>query len=180
MKKFLIITGLVIGLLFNFNLCGYCNEDTDIARIKAITEIGSLTNSNKYAEALEQCNKALKLYPNDVELYYWRATIEFSLGKYEQSIKDYDKALSLNPNSADIYVMRGIVKSEIADSEGAMADFNQAIKLNPKTISAYTMRACLKLDLGDLDGANADLNMANKLSDEAEHFENAKKSETAK
>ncbi len=168
MRKFIVILGLVIGLIYNFNLQAYCSNNNDAARLQTISSIGTLANSHKNEEALAKCNEALKLYPEDVELYYWKATIEFNLEEYEQALKDYDKAIAMKPDASDIYVMRGMVKSVIGDRDGAMADYNHAIKLNPKDSSAYTMRACLKVDLGDLQGANDDLEISNKLFDEME------------
>ena len=130
---------------------------SDIDKVKIISEIGTLSNNEKYDEALEMCDSALKTYPNEPDLYYWSATIK---------LEDYNKVIELKPNDSNAYVMRGICKSDLGDPAGAIEDFNTALKINPKDSSAYSMRACARIDLGDLTGANEDLNIANQLYDE--------------
>lgn len=166
MKKYLVIAGLVIGLCIGVSGSAYCQENS-VAKVQVITEIGTLVNAKDYNEALEKCNSAMKQYPDDYELYYWKGAIESDLGEHELAIKDLDKAIELKPDMSSLYVMRGISKSYLNDNDGAMSDFNHAIKLDPKDSSAYSMRACVKISLGDLKGANEDLEIANKLFDES-------------
>lgn len=165
MKKILLITGLFLALLINISNPSFAS--TDVEKVKIVSEIGTLSNNQKYTEALDKCNSALKKYPNDYELYYWSATIKSSMGNKKAALEDYDKVIKLNPKDANAYVMRGICKSDLGDPASAIEDFNKALAINPKDISAYSMRACSKIDLGDMNGANEDLNIANKLFDES-------------
>lgn len=165
MKKFLMIFGLVISL-FGFSFTS--SYASDLEKHKAISEIGILSNAEKYEEALEKCEAALIKYPDEPELYYWSGAIKLHQGDAEDAIKDFDEAIKLNPNESSIYVMRGMTKSDIEDDNGALEDYNYALKINPKDSSAYSMRACVKLKMGDLEGANDDLNKANELYDEHE------------
>lgn len=162
MKKVLIILGLVTGLFISTTDFAYSAEP-DIQKIQTITEIGTLSNQEKYTEALEKCTTAMKKYPDDYELYYWSASIKMHTGEAKAAIADYNRAIELKPEDSSLYVMRGIAKSEIHDNEGAIEDFNHALKINPKDSSAYSMRACVKIEMGDLKGANEDLETANKL-----------------
>lgn len=161
MKKILIIISLVVGLFL-----GAVSNSAyafDFEKDRTISEIGSLSNLEKYDEALAKCNLAIQQYPDEADLYYWRAIIKSSVNQKKEALKDYDKVISLNPKDGNAYVMRGICKSDLGDLEGAMADYNKALEINPKDASAYSMRACIKITLGDLDGANHDLDAANKL-----------------
>lgn len=159
-KKVVIALGLIVGLfLGSFNIC----RANDVEKVKLISEIGMLTNTKNYEQALEKCNAALKKYPNTAELYYWSATIKVSKGEKASALHDYDKAVSLNPKDHNIYVMRGICKSDLGDSKGAIEDYDKALQLDPNDSSAYSMRACEKINLGDLEGANTDLNKANSI-----------------
>ena len=166
MKKFLSVLGIVFGLLLVSPVCVMADGQDDIDKIKTITEIGKLSNSGKYDSALEKCEIAIKKYPKDYELYYWRASIKSNMGNNKEAIKDYTEAIKINPKDGVAYVMRGISKAELKDYDGAIADYNHAIMIDPKDGSAYSMRACAKLDIGDMDGAAKDLQIANKLFDE--------------
>ncbi len=160
MKKFLVSLGLVLGLILSTGSFAY---SSDLEKAQEITNIGTLATSNQYEQALEKCNAAMEKYPDDAELYYWRANIKTHMDKFEEAQEDYSKAIELNPNNPSIYVMRGIVKSELGDNQGAMEDLNYAIKLDPNHVSAYSIRACIKIELNDLKGADEDLEKANVL-----------------
>ena len=159
--KKIFISICLIGLLCN---CSYAQDaDYDAAKDKVLSEIGTLVNSQKYQTALTKCDNALKKYPQESFLYYWKATILSSLDDKRAALENYDKSIELNPDNAKTYVMRGICKSDLGDKDSALEDYNKAIELDPHDGSAYSMRACVKLELGDFTGANKDLDMANNL-----------------
>ncbi len=160
MKKLAFL--LLMSVIF---ACGaYADESIDEgAKEKVISEIGVLVNAQKYQTALTKCEKALKKYPDEAFLYYWKGTILSSLDDKKSALENYNKSIELNPENAKTYVMRGSCKSDLEDKEGALADFNKAIELDPKNGAAYSLRALVKLDLGDFTGANEDLDSGNKL-----------------
>lgn len=159
MKKYLIIFGAILVLGFGVNTPTFSAEtENDI-----VTEIGTMVNNNNLKTALEKCNAAIQKYPDNADLYYWRASIKIANG--ENAIDDYDKAISLKPDDSKLYVMRGIYKLKLENPNDAILDFNKALELNPDNSSAYTMRACAKIEIGDMKGADEDLEKANKLYD---------------
>lgn len=160
MKRILFFVLIAAGLVFGGLNPVYSN---DFEKVKIISEIGTLANNDKYLQALDKCNEALKTYPDEPDLYYWRASIKKSMGDKKDTISDLDKAIKLNPKDDSYYVLRGICKLDLNDENAATADFNKAIELNPKSAAAYSMRACAKLSAGDYDGASADLTKANEL-----------------
>ncbi len=160
MRKVFLASLLAFALVLGTCDLVYAN---DAEKIQIITEIGSLSNNDNYNSALEKANEALKKYPDEADLYYWRGTSLYSLGRKQEALKDLNKALEINPNETTYLVMRGICRSELMDADGAIADFNKAIEINPKLPSAYLMRASLKLAAGEYESANQDLDTANKL-----------------
>lgn len=162
MRRVVITLMLTLGILLASTNISFAS---DVEKYKTISEIGTLSNTEKYEEALEKCSSAMEKYPDEYELYYWSATIKSSMGDKEAALKDYDKVISLNPQDGNAYVMRGICKSDLNNPAGAIEDFNKALEINPKDTAAYSMRACAKIDLGDMNGANQDLEIANKLYD---------------
>jgi len=167
LKKFLVILALLFGVFLSVNTA----NEFDREKLQIISEIGTLSNAQKYLQALHKCKAALEKYPDEPELYYWSAVIKTHMKDDKGALVDFDKAVELNPEDSNVYVMRGITKNELGDDKGALADFDQAIKLNPKNSSAYSMRACVKIGTGDLQSANDDLETANKLFDDTQKEE---------
>ncbi|MFW9881387.1 MAG: tetratricopeptide repeat protein [Candidatus Thorarchaeota archaeon] len=58
----------------------------------------NLRKKQKYNEALNFCDKALKVYPNFVTAWNNKGNVLFNLGKKNEAINCYKKALALNPN----------------------------------------------------------------------------------
>jgi len=167
LKKFLVILALLFGVFLSVNTANAFDRE----KLQIISEIGTLSNAQKYLQALHKCKAALEKYPDEPELYYWSAVIKTHMKDDKGALVDFDKAVELNPEDSNVYVMRGITKNELGDDKGALADFDQAIKLNPKNSSAYSMRACVKIGTGDLQSANDDLETANKLFDDTQKEE---------
>lgn len=160
---------LLLALGISIGCC--CAQDEsvrDTAKEKAISEIGTLVNAQKYQTALAKCDAAIKKYPDEAFLYYWKGTIMSSLNDKKSAMDNYNKSVELNPKNAKTYVMRGICKSDLEDKEGALADFNKAIELDPKDGTAYSMRAVVKLELGDYGDVSSDLDTASKLMNSKE------------
>lgn len=162
MKKLFVVLGIFCCLFSIGSNLGFC-EETKIDKDLTSSKIGVLVNEKQYKTALKQCNDALKKYPEEYSLYYWRAAIYNATGNKKSALVDLNKAIELSPNNSKIYVMRGICKYNLRDEKGALADYNKAIELDKNNSSAYTMRAMIKLDNGDFDGANQDLDKANLL-----------------
>lgn len=164
MKKTLIFASILVILT---GTAVFAQEDIELqedkAREKVISEIGSMVNAQKYKTALVKCDNALKKYPDEAFLYYWKGSILNSLDNKKEALENFNKSIELNPDNPKAYIMRGICRSELEDKDGALEDYNKAIELDDKDSTAYSMRACLKLELGDMDGASEDLNLANKL-----------------
>jgi tetratricopeptide (TPR) repeat protein len=65
----------------------------------------SLLTLRRYAEAIEQCDRALENKDSDNRkaAYIKRGHALVGLGKYDEGITDYQKALGIDPNDADAY-----------------------------------------------------------------------------
>src|SRR3989338_8184593 len=66
-------------------------------------------------QAIADCDKALKLNPNDAIAYNNRGYAKDKLGDYKGAIKDYDKAIELNPKLAEAYYNRSYSKNNLGD-----------------------------------------------------------------
>ena len=105
--------------------------DSDPA--KRLHNSGSRTYN--YDEAIEDINKAIKLYPNFAEAYYNRANLMAISGKLPEAYDDYTRAIELEPNMGEAYYNRGLVQIFMKDTRKGCMDLSKAGELG--ILSAY-------------------------------------------
>lgn len=71
--------------------------------------------------ALEDCNGALSIKPDDAYLLDSRGLVYFRKGDCAKAIAEYDAALKIDPKNADSLYVRGIAKLRMKDQAGASA-----------------------------------------------------------
>ncbi|MBU7581524.1 MAG: tetratricopeptide repeat protein [Nostoc sp. TH1S01] len=118
----------------------------------------------EYTNAITNYSEALKLYPNDAEIYYQRGLSYYQLGDYEEAIADYSQAIQINLNDAKLYIKRGLAQYQLGDYISAIDDYSQAIRINPNVAVAYKNRADARSNLGDNQGAIEDYTQALKIN----------------
>ncbi len=93
------------------------------------------TRTYSYDEAIEDMNKAIKLYPELAEAYYNRANLMAISGKLPEAYDDYTRAIELNPNLGEAYYNRGLVQIFMKDTRKGCLDLSKAGELG--IASAY-------------------------------------------
>jgi tetratricopeptide (TPR) repeat protein len=116
-----------------------------------------------YEQAIEDFTQALRLDPNNVNIYGERGVTYAQKGDSDRAITDYNQAIRLNPNLAEAYISRGIAYAQKGDNDRAIADYNQAIRLNSNIAEAYNNCGIAYAEKGDSDRAIADYNQAIRL-----------------
>lgn len=126
-----------------------------------------LYEKNKYDEAMLLINEALRLDPDFVDAYYFRALILNSKGDNEGAIKEFTHLLSLLSECdgvhASILYKRGSLYVKKGDLEKGLADYNEAIEKHPDEPQPYYYRALVWNQKKEYDKAIADLNEALKI-----------------
>lgn len=94
-----------------------------------------------YEKSIADITMAIKINPNDKELYEQRANIYCELEEYELSDKDYQKIIKLAPG--DVLGYMGIGRNAKYEQRfnDAIEQFNYVIKLHPDYPSGYSFRA---------------------------------------
>jgi tetratricopeptide (TPR) repeat protein len=82
-------------------------------------------------EALDDCNAALQLRPDDAKILDSRGFTYLKLGEIDPAIADYDAALRLAPKMAYSLFGRGMAKRMKGDRVGGDADIAAAKAINP-------------------------------------------------
>lgn len=94
----------------------------------------------QYAEAVADCERALRYHPDWGEVFSVRGLCRAQLGDLEGSLCDCDRSVELEPGSARCYRRRGVVQRKRHQFEKALADFDQALALDPSDALARTGR----------------------------------------
>ncbi|MCI0342162.1 MAG: tetratricopeptide repeat protein [Planctomycetales bacterium] len=108
------------------------------------------------AGALEDCEHALRLAPQDPRVLANRGAARQRQGDLRGAIADFDRALVRDPSLAEAWTDRAMARRTLGDARGAIADADAALALRPETPQALLARANARADLGDHAGALAD------------------------
>ena len=82
-----------------------------------------------YDDAIEDINKAIKLFPNFAHAYYNRANLHTISNQLPEAYDDYTKAIELNPNFGEAYYNRGLVQIFMKDTRKGCLDLSKAGEL---------------------------------------------------
>ena len=90
-----------------------------------------------YDDAIEDLNKAIKLYPEFAHLYYNRANLQALSERFPEAYDDYSMAIQLWGNFPDAYYNRGLVQIFMKDIRKGCMDMSKAGELGVR--QAYTV-----------------------------------------
>lgn len=137
--KFTIILFLVMLIALNGNSQ---TENATYYLEKAHKQI----DKEKYEDALNTLDMAIKKMPDSALLYDTRGTLLEAFRMYEDAINDFTKGIE-NTNDdelkAHFLANRGASKARIRDFKGSYEDLNLAIELDPANIDALNNLAAV-------------------------------------
>jgi tetratricopeptide (TPR) repeat protein len=91
-------------------------------------------------EAIEDFNRAIKLFPEYAAIYNNRGNVLLGIGAVREAMKDFDRALLLAPGYAAAYSNRAGAHVKLGQIDLAIADYSKAIALVPANPAALTGR----------------------------------------
>lgn len=80
----------------------------------------------KYAEAVADCDEALRLQPDCAEYYFSRGLSQYALGKFTAAIADFSAAIARQPDCGDYYHCRSLAHARRGQAKEAAADAQTA------------------------------------------------------
>ncbi len=110
-------------------------------------------NLGRRAEALADCDAAIRLDPNYAQAYYNRGISYDALGRRAEALADYDAAIRLDPNLAQAYYNRGNTYANLGRRAEALADYDAAIRLDPNYAQAYVNKGVVYCKRAEWDDA---------------------------
>ena len=127
----------------------------------------SLHNVGKYSESILVLDKAIKLYPDSMNLIAERGKERWELGDKIGSLDDLNKSIvSHKLDTSDLslaYRFRGLFYGEINQNINALNDLNNAIKLDSNSSLNYSNRALIYENMKINDKACQDYRKAAEL-----------------
>ncbi len=118
---------------------------------------------DKYEDAIEDYDEAIRLNPDLMEAYVNRAICYIHLDDYKESLSDLNKAIKLDPTNYMAYTSRGSVLSRLGRQNEAFSDFKKSISINSNYGTTYYNRAIANLELEQMKEALEDYNIAIEL-----------------
>lgn len=93
-------------------------------------------------EALDDFNKAIKLYPDDGNLYFERGRIYTFLKSYQEALDDFNRAIQLDPESLHvIYKEKGIILTFMEMYQEAIKAFIASLTYQPSCKNCWLLLA---------------------------------------
>ncbi len=116
---------------------------------------------NNVSEALKGYSEVIKIAPDIMEAYFFRARIFNEKGMYEKAIEDMSNAIKYDDSKAsNLYTMRGEIYSSAGKNTEAYNDFKQAIVFSPALATNYRGLMNTGLKANRIDDAAATIRKA--------------------
>jgi len=110
--------------------------------------------------AIEDCNQAISLDPNDASAYTCRGNAYNKRGNHDRAIENCDQAIRLDSNYAWAYISRSQAYIKKRDFDRAIENCTQAINLTPNDADAFIYRGVVYITKGDRNLAIEDFTQA--------------------
>ena len=115
--------------------------------------------SGQYDQMLEVCNKALELYPDAPEIYFYQGIARYQSADYESALKSFQTGVLHIPSEntgmlSDFYGQIGDIYHKLNKKEEAFAAYDKALGYNEQNIGVLNNYAYfLSLEKRDLNKA---------------------------
>jgi tetratricopeptide (TPR) repeat protein len=119
--------------------------------------------SEDFARALPDIDRAMELAPDVAVLHYLRGGILIKLGQRHRAFADFDRAIHLQPDFAPAYPGRACVYYVKKQYDRVLADCERAIQLDPTLSDAFRYRGMVYQKQGKRAEALNDFNEVIRL-----------------
>ena len=113
--------------------------------------------------ALQDYDAAIRIEPNDPEIFLNRGYVREKMGDPQGAYADYTKAVTLDENFGKAWLNRGNVLTKLGRFREAVEDYSAAITYDAEYAAAYHNRAVAREKLKQREEACADLKKAEEL-----------------
>jgi len=114
-------------------------------------QLTTITGNRDFAA--EDFAKAVIQNPNDPDIYYHRAQLNFICGEFSEAAKDYQRSIDLDPDFIFSHIQLGVTHYKMGSIASSMATFRRCIKNFERMPDVYNYFGELLLDQGKFEEA---------------------------
>lgn len=96
-----------------------------------------LYKQGRYEKAIEAFKQAIRLNPDDADVYHVLGLVYAGLGRWQEAMESYKQALRLNPDDAEAHNNLGMAYFNLGRHQEAIEAFRQVIRLQPDHANAH-------------------------------------------
>ncbi|WP_282935556.1 J domain-containing protein [Paenibacillus sp. RC67] len=115
-------------------------DDPDLLRLRGEFYL----RQSSFPEALEAIERCIRIVPNELDLYMYRARIHFEKELFTKAILDLQHILSLDPEHLDALSLAGKCYRRLREQEQAKEMYQRIIHIQPLDIEAVIQLAELE------------------------------------
>jgi tetratricopeptide (TPR) repeat protein len=133
------------------------NPEDEAVRVGILAQAGQawlLAGDTSRAHAVQSA--ALKLAPQDPELWIDRGQTLATAKNYRDAALDFDQAIKIDAGRADAFLFRASARRFLEDLAGARRDIDAALRLKPTDPDALVERGSIRRLSNDDAGARED------------------------
>lgn len=113
----------------------------------------SLINLNRFDEAIECYDKALKINPNNVKAWNNKAFALHNLNRLDEAIECYDKSLEIDPNFISSLRNKAFALRTLNRLDEAIECYDKILKIDPNDFGVWNNKAFSLHELNRSDEA---------------------------
>jgi tetratricopeptide (TPR) repeat protein len=125
-------------------------------------------NKGNYSEAIENFNKAIKIFPLHKEAYLYRGGCYANKGELDKAIADCNEAIKIDPKFAKSYYYRALFWTMVEKKDNAVEDLTKCIESDPEFSTAYEKRGNIFVEMGKLEAAIDDFTKVIEITPNSE------------
>ncbi|BAZ29590.1 tetratricopeptide repeat protein [Cylindrospermum sp. NIES-4074] len=128
---------------------------------------------NRYEEAVQAFDTAIKLKPSFIYLAYYGKGLALSgQKKYQDSVAAFEQAVKYKPDFVAAWLQKSLIYRKLKQLDQALVAINKAIQLQPKNPNLYNAKLVVLNKLKKYAEAETAINEAIKLSPRASFYNN--------
>ena len=129
---------------------------------RALKENNATEKTNLQKSALQQFQKAIKIYPTYADAYGQLGLAYYRQKNYDQAMRNYQKSLDYDDKDAKVYSNMGVIYFEKGNLKKAEEVYTKAVQLDPRYIDARRNLGSVYAQTGRFDQAITQFSQALK------------------
>lgn len=109
--------------------------------------------SQNWESALQRCNRAIELNPDQVSTRMARGLVLREQGELDQALEDFQRVLEIEPTHESALQNAGYVSAQLGQHEDARRYYTEYLRLNPTNTAVRMREAYALAQAGDAYGA---------------------------